>query len=100
MTPRAALTKHLLDGDDSILHRQLRQRRPPGTDGAAGSSRPFDRRRQQVKPRVHAGRWRRGPVAVRSTVHRPDGTPTSGGADDRGEPCGTAATPDPSGVSS
>ena len=42
MTPRAALTKHLLDGDDSLVHRKVRASRStsPKPDPSAAGSRP------------------------------------------------------------
>ena len=60
MTPRAALTKHLLDGDDSLLHRQLR---PAGQSAPrqsrCGSSRLGHDGVDVVASRPHAGAARR-----------------------------------------
>ncbi|EME21344.1 Sec-independent protein translocase protein TatB [Rhodococcus triatomae] len=41
MTPRAAITKHLLDGDDSIFTGNFDDKKPrPGTTGSASTPKP------------------------------------------------------------
>jgi sec-independent protein translocase protein TatB len=48
MTPRAAITKHLLDGDDSWLSGEFdgpvkpKSATPPAVDGPTGGPAPFD----------------------------------------------------------
>ena len=71
MTPRAALTKHLLDGDDSIFTGRFDT---PGSDG------PVRRTRRRVRSPIRSSRSTRRPPCAprRSTPTPPDQTERSG----------------------